>query len=197
VQAHGKMNSTDINLSDSDNSLMKRLRKKDEEAWVLLFKEYYQPLLSFASHYLWDKESAEDIVQDVIIKLYENAGKIDINTSLKSYLFRAVKNRCFNYLRDHQVRDTHKQGMLEAHLWSNTVDAFDDTPMLEWLYKIIKDLPQACQQVVNLRLKNGSKFSEIATTLNITENYAKVQMSRAVRFMREEFEKYKMDDWER
>lgn len=181
-------------MSDSDNSLLKKLRKKDEEAWVLLFKEYYQPLLSFAAHYLWDKESAEDIVQDVIIKLYENAGKISINTSLKSYLFRAVKNRCLNYLRDHQVRDTHNQGLLEAHLWSNTIDAFDDTHMLEWLHKIIKDLPRNCQNVVTLRLKNGSKFSEIAASLNITENNAKVLMSRAVRFMRQEFEKYKQRD---
>jgi len=182
-------------MSNSDNLLLKKLRKKDEEAWVFLFKEYYQPLLSFASHYLWDKESAEDIVQDVIIKLYENAGKISITVSLKSYLFRAVKNRCLNYLRDHQVRDTHNQGLLEAHLWSNTVDAFDDTPMLEWLHQIIKDLPAGCQKVVSLRLKDGgSKFSEIATALNITENNAKVLMSRAVRFMREAFAKYRPEE---
>lgn len=183
-----------------DSLLIQKLKAKDEDAYVLVFKEYYPHLLSFSSHYIWDMEAAEDIVQDAFMKLYENADIVSI--SIKAYLFRTVRNRCLNYLRDRKVHDTHYEGIVEAMLWSDSLsvveerDIYNDKVTLDLLGLIIQKLPERSRDIVLMRLEKEYKFSQIAAILNISENSAKVQMSRAVSFMRKEFLKYKGFDKE-
>lgn len=183
-------------MTIEDTLLIQQLQQKDEAAFDLLFKEYYQVLLSFSARLLWDEDAAADIVQDIFLKLYQSADTLAINISIRAYLFRAVRNRCLNYLRDLKVRDSHSQGVIEAMLWSETlpilkdVDIYEDPGTHDLLNVVIANLPERSQTIVRMRLENEYKFSEIAEKLNITTNYAKVQMNRAVQKMRSEFAKY-------
>jgi RNA polymerase sigma-70 factor (ECF subfamily) len=183
-------------MTIEDTLLIQQLQQKDEAAFDLLFKEYYQELLSFSARLLWDEDAAADIVQDIFLKLYQSADTLAINISIRAYLFRAVRNRCLNYLRDLKVRDSHSQGVIEAMLWSETLpilqdmDIYEDPSTHDLLNAVIANLPERSQTIVRMRLENEYKFSEIAEKLNITTNYAKVQMNRAVQKMRSEFAKY-------
>lgn len=180
---------------NKEDLLLTKLRTREESAFKSLYTLYYADLRSWACHYIWNQEAAEDLVQDVFIKLYESAATIHVQGSLRSYLFSAVRNRCLNYLRDHKVRDTHHQGLIEASLWSGDTTALVDEELqhanwlVEQLQEVIAILPNRCREIVKLRLENKHKFAEIAQILGISENNAKVQMNVAIKYIRREFEK--------
>ena len=71
-----------------------------------MFKEYYNPLCNFASSIIKDRKVAQDVVQDVFTKLWAKRNELNINSSEKSYLFQAVKNRAFEILRrkEHEAK---------------------------------------------------------------------------------------------
>ena len=71
----------------------------DEETYIFLFKEYYVSLCSYARRYVGRKDIAEEIVSDTFMKIWENRSTININSSIKAYLFQAVCNNSLNYLR--------------------------------------------------------------------------------------------------
>lgn len=75
--------------------------------------------------------------------------------------------------------------MLEAHLYSDTVDAIEEPSILDELQEIVDKMPPKMKEVFRLRVVEDYKFKEIAEELGITENNAKVQMNGAVRMIRE------------
>lgn len=163
------------------------MANRDHEAFAQLFTQYYRPLYRFAAHYLRDEEVARDIVHDLFLWLYENTGTIIVRTSLKSYLFACIRNRCINFLRSVKVRDAYNRGMFEAHLASGTVEFIESADLTEQAAAVIDSLPEGCLSVFRLRVFEGYKFSEIARELSISENNAKVQMHNAVRILRQRF----------
>lgn len=172
-------------MDETDILLVKRLRNREEEAYTYLFRQYYNQLYRFAANYLCDGEAAHDIVQQLFVDLYEKGHAWDITTSVKAYLFAAVKNRCLSFLRNLKIKDSHEQGMLEAHLYSDTVDAIGNPSVLEELQGIVDRMPPGMREVFRLRVAEDYKFKEIARELGITENNAKVQMNGAIRMIRE------------
>lgn len=173
-------------MDENDILLVKQLKKGEEKAYVFLFKQYYARLYRFAAHYLCDPDAAHDIVQDLFTDLLDKGEKLNITTSVKAYLFMAVRNRCLSFLRNLKIKDSYKQNVLEAHLYSDTVDVIvEDGTLLDELQVIVDKMPPGMKEVFRLRVMEDYKFKEIAEKLGITENSAKVQMNGAVRMIRE------------
>ena len=76
----------------------------DERAFQGLFVDYYSVLVSFAMKYLDNQEAAEDIVQDVFVKIWETREKLGGIDNLSAYLYQMVRFRSFNYLRAEKIR---------------------------------------------------------------------------------------------
>ncbi|HJA14636.1 MAG TPA: RNA polymerase sigma-70 factor [Candidatus Butyricimonas faecavium] len=172
-------------MDANDMLLVKQLKDRKEEAYVFLFKQYYNRLYRFAANYLCDPEVAHDIVQELFTDIFEKSAELNIVTSVKAYLFMATRNRCLSFLRSLKIRDSYNRNMLEAHLYSDTVDAIEDSSVLDELQAIVDKMPPKMREVFRLRVIEDYKFKEIATELKITENNAKVQMSSAIRMIRE------------
>jgi len=85
-------------LNTDSKFLIDRLKNGNETAYELLFKEYYKVLVIFASKYLKDVEASKELVQELFVHIYEKRENLDINSSLKSYLFRSVHNRSINLI---------------------------------------------------------------------------------------------------
>lgn len=85
-------------------------------AFEELFREHYRPLCAFGNTYLKDPERAEDIVQDLFVKLWNERERLVVNTSLKAYLFAAVRNRCLNE-KDKVVRMRPLNDPTKGSLW--------------------------------------------------------------------------------
>ena len=163
-------------MDENDILLVKRLKNREEKAYVFLFEQYYNRLYRFAANYLRDPKAAHDIVQDLFMDLLEKSEVLNITTSVKAYLFVMVRNRCLNFLRNLKIKDSYIQ---------NVLDAIDEGSVLDELQVIVDKMPPGMKEVFRLRVTEDYKFKEIAEKLGISENSAKVQMNGAIRMIRE------------
>jgi len=76
-----------------DYILFEKIKKGDKKAFEALFHRYYGILCQHAAHFIKNEAEAEEIVQELFVRIWEKREKIQIDTSLKNYLFRAVKNQ--------------------------------------------------------------------------------------------------------
>lgn len=163
-----------------NDSFILRLQRKERGAYLKLYDEYFKRLHHFAVNYVFDPETANDIVQSVFIKFYENIHTQKKDLNIGGYLSIMVRNSCLNYLRDRGVEDRHKILYLQASEKSETLSWLEDEELIQKIQSVISSLPERYRMICELRFYENLKYSEIATRLNITENVAKVQVHRAI-----------------
>ena len=83
----------------SEKRIVRKIKEGDVAVFESLFKKYYECLCDFGSRYLRDMEVTEEIIQDTFYKIWKNRGELSISTSLKAYLYTAVRNNCLQELR--------------------------------------------------------------------------------------------------
>ncbi|MGS0524411.1 RNA polymerase sigma-70 factor [Zobellia nedashkovskayae] len=147
------------------------------------FDKHYQELVVYANGYLFDKDSSEDIVQEVFIYIWEHASKLNIEKSLKGYLYTMVRNRCFNHLKSIKITDNLELldfniNLITEHVFNSTSEE-DKTIIYHQILKIVDTLPEKMQQIVKLKFLHNHKYSEIAKELGISVNTVKTQLKRA------------------
>ena len=175
-----------------DAALQQRLAQGDESAFREVFDLYFKGLVLFATKYSVDKEAAEDLVQDVFVRLYEQRSKIQFHTSLKSFLFQSVRNRCIDYWRSHKVRERH-HGEILLTTNPETPDSQElmlQTELEEKVFEAIRQLPEQCQLIFKMNRFEGKKNQEIADELNISKRTVETQISKALKRLREEVYPY-------
>lgn len=170
-----------------DKELIELLRKNDRKAYSLLFDRYFERLFTFAVHVVFREDVANDIVQEIFIHLYEKSQVLNYEASLKSYLFNSVRNRCFNYLRDRKVEDKRKNLYAEACIWSENVDCIEEEDILNQIHSAMKELPEKCREICQLRFFEGKEYGEIAGLLEMAESTVRVQIRRGTEKLRKHF----------
>lgn len=173
-------------MNEDTHFLINRLKSGEEAAYELLFREYYQMLVVFASKYLHDLEDAKELVQDLFVYLYEKREQLEINSSLKSYLFRSVHNRALNHINAQKIRDKHAQyvkdsiqireGTLEQEIYK--------TELEQAIHQAIKNLPPKCRQIFQMNRFEGLSNSEIAEKLDLSKRTVETQISKALKILR-------------
>jgi len=165
------------------NLIFEEISKQNHRVFKLFFNNHYAELVVYANSFLFDKDSSEDIVQEVFVYLWENADKLQIKTSLKGYLFSMVRNRCFNFLKSIKITDNYE--FLEFNINLIIEDVFDSTAkedkeiVYHQILKIVDALPDKMQQIVKLKFLHNYKYSEISEELGISINTVKTQLKRA------------------
>ena len=91
-------------LSETDNYLVSAIQKGDYQAFKILFDSYYNGLCRFARGYVRSSETAEDLVSELFVKVWEQPDLLAVNISLKGYLYRSVYNSSINYLTRTRVK---------------------------------------------------------------------------------------------
>jgi RNA polymerase sigma-70 factor (family 1) len=158
----------------------------DRKVFRALFDLHFNALCAFSSRYV-DAESVEDIVQDVFIAFWHKRGNFNHIHAVKSYLYKSVRNKCLNYIRDEAVRQKH----LATNIDTNTEFANHviEEEAFNQLYSEIKNLPKASQQIMLLAL-NGMKNPEIAEELSISVNTVKTQKKIAYAKLKDRISPY-------
>jgi len=174
---------------DSDDILM-GLKRRDETALSVLFDTYYEKLYLFAEKYIYDSDKAHDIVQDVFLKIWENAERLELTSSIQHYLFASVRNGCLNYLKSLQIEDRNNRKYAEAYIESQNVDMVDDEELLARVRQVLDELPEKCREVCLLRFVEGYKYAEIAARLDMNENTVKAQLHRGMERLKQAFATY-------
>jgi RNA polymerase sigma-70 factor (ECF subfamily) len=172
-------------------NVIARIREGDGRAFEAVFRAYYAPLASFAFRYLRDAAAAEDVVQEVFGALWNGRAKINVTTSLKAYLFAAVRNRALN-IRKHDAvveeweRDESADDVRELHPAPLSPDLVLDRKLLEErLAEAFESLPERQAQVMRLRWKNDLSYAEIAEALGISVKGVEKHLSRGLAALRE------------
>jgi RNA polymerase sigma-70 factor (family 1) len=165
-------------LNSGDKYIVEQVRKRNKEAYEFLFAEHYAELVSFAENMLFDIHQSEDIVEELFIYLWENAEKVNIQVSLKSYLYQSVKNRCLNHLKRVDIKAAYDISKIESII--HDVDSEDnDVEMLEVeIEKAIASLPLKMSEVMRMKYISGEKRAVIAKSLKISELTVKTHLAR-------------------
>ena len=161
------------------------LRHDKEQAFKLLYEEYYAPFCLYAKRFIEDKETREDIVSDVFTSLWDKIEtfEIDSDTTL-GYIKMCVKNSCLNTIRHQGVKDRYAEVALHEEELESFWDHILETELFELLLGVFNELPPACREVYRLSLE-GKKHEEIAEILQITVNTVKKHKNNANHYMRE------------
>ena len=174
-----------------EKTLFERIKKGDEKAFEILFHSYYGYLCLFAVKIINDRESAEEIVQDFFVKLWEKREKLQIETSVKNYLFRSVKNLCLNFIKHNKTKMRYTQ-IIVSEVESNFSDEnhYPEIELPEKIEESINSLPEKRREIFRLSRQEGLKYHEIAQKLNISIKTVETQMSLAIKTLRELLKKY-------
>lgn len=165
-------------------------------AFELVFKSYYPALCAYAADLVKLNHQAEEIVQEVLIRLWEIRDQLEITTSLKSYLFRSVHNQCLNFIRHSKVIKSLSEKFAEDIIRSFelTLYAEPEFPLDYYFYdgleqdirETIHNLPEQCRRIFQMSRFDRLPHEQIASTLNISVNTVKTQISRALEKLRTE-----------
>lgn len=171
--------------TQQENFLLSALRQDNKEAFSLLFQKYYTDLVLFCGNFVRDKSSCEDIVQSIFLKLWNDRKNIRIETSLKSYLLRAVRNSCFDEFRHleivRQYESDPDHSVLDSYDTENYILYSDLSAHLQ---QALDQLPAAYREAFEMNRFEGLKYREIAVRLNVSERTVEVRVSKALEMLR-------------
>ena len=165
-----------------DILLLKLVQSGDEIAFKYIFDTYFVSLCRFSRLYIDNVQDAEELVLDLFTYLWENKEHININLSLKAYLFQSVKNRCLNYKRS-------RKSMLHIDEVSSLLKeeesyAIEVKELEKLIVEAICSLPEKCQEIFNMSRRDKLTNKEIASTLNISIKTVEAHITKALKLIK-------------
>ncbi len=157
-----------------------------------VFREYYPILCSFANKIIRDKDKSEEVVQDIFYNIWKKKKIIDINTSLKSYLFKSVQNKCYQ-IEKHKVIENKYKTFVKNDTSNIYITPFDELKLQEvnnLIEATLNSLPENCNRIFKMSRFEGLKYKEIAEKLSISVKTVEANMSKALKKFRTNFKKY-------
>ncbi len=186
-------------MSPPKSYIHNKLKSGDIKAFEMLYNEHYAPLCHFAQRFVFNLDTAREIVQDVFIRIWEKRSSLPAEISLKTYLYTSVRNKCLDYLKHLNVENEFKKERIKEVLdpGNNSFNSIGhplDGLITKELENAIKDainnLPEKCREIFELSRFEGLKYLEIADELNISVKTVETQMSRAFKSLREKLPDY-------
>ena len=162
------------------------IKNSDRNAYEQLFKMYYTPLVSFARNIIRDTDAAEDLVQEVFVKIWERKHTIEIKTSVKAYLYMAVKNHCLNKLKTEQRNAFLNDEMADdVRVATNNTEEYSNTIELsKHIDNALNLLPPKCAVIFKMSRFEDKTYKEIAEALELSVKTVENQMGKALSIMR-------------
>ncbi len=170
-----------------DQDLLDLLKENKEEAIDLLFRRHYSYVCKSAYRIIPDGNLVEDLAQDVFFELWKKRDRLNINTSVKAYLKRAVINKALNYIRDKKMKfDDHEKFPETASKRASAQEMMEESEMEKVIHAAIDRLPERCRIVFCLSRFEEMSYQEIANKLEISIKTVENQISKALKYLRSE-----------
>ena len=170
-----------------DDQFLEAFTKGDINQFEIMYKQYFKPLHCYAYTIIKDEMGAEEIVQNLFLKLWEKKEQIEIQTSLKAYLYKAVYFDSLNYLKHEKVKSnyqTHTQYVMKNNQANNATNQLYHRNLEERLRNAMNELPEQCRTVFQLSRFEELKYREIAERLKISEKTVEHHMGKALKSLR-------------
>ena len=172
-----------------DNEIIRRIREGDTGQFESLFRSSYVSLVRYAKTIIKDHDTAEEIVQDLFVKLWQDRQKLTIEISLNGYLFRSVHNRCLHWLDHSRVVDRHAREMAAGEMQNaqSPVEIIQYNELQLKIADILEKLPVRCGKIFCMNRFEGMKYAEIAERLSLSVKTVEANMGRALKEFRKAF----------
>ncbi|WP_321289759.1 sigma-70 family RNA polymerase sigma factor [uncultured Sunxiuqinia sp.] len=177
-------------IPHSDLNLVRSLRKSDHDAFEKLFKRYGQKLFIFSLSYLKDTDQAEEIVQEVFLKVWINRFSLKTGTSFQSYLFTIAFN---------SIKKSFNRKAKENQFRLELVDQLDDGRdcaeyednfqlVVTKLDGFINEMPERRKEVFIKRKQHGIPVKQIAEEFGVSAKTVENQITEAMKYLKKRFE---------
>jgi RNA polymerase sigma-70 factor, ECF subfamily len=170
----------------SETLLIEQLTAQNELAFEKVFKRYYKALHAYAYTIVKNEDVADDMVQQVFYRMWNSAERVNIQSSIAAYLYRAVYNESLNYVKHQKIVLAH-QKETAPYMKSERDTAAGKIIHKELEQKLrqaLNALPEQCRTVFQLSRFENLKYQEIAEQLGISVKTVENQMGKALKIMR-------------
>ena len=182
------MTGKEINI---ETALLKGLKRSDHECFQNLFAKYSQPLYRFSLSYLKSTEAAEDVVQEVFLKIWRKRKEIDTTKSFQSYLFTIALNVIRKQFNKLSASNQLKHDLLIS--FAENKDTFEEkddfSEMVNKLEELIQQMPERRRKIFRMKKLEGKSQKEIAEKFDITPKTVEYHITEAMKFLKKEFDK--------
>ncbi len=185
-------------MIEHEEFIITQLKEGNESAYRYLYDKYYVRLCRVAKLYTGDNYVSENLVGDLVFYLWENRENISIHSSLSSYLFTSIRNRCLNYLQQSSVVHEARLPSASTEMLENMSVEPESSPLgviieQELEQKIndsIEHLPVECRNVFKLSRFENLSYDEIAERLDISSNTVRYHIKNALSTLRTNLREY-------
>jgi len=180
-----------MTVSISNTELVKSLKKGDMAAFDAIYNQYCHKLHKFVFMYLKQDEDAEEIVQDVFIKIWESRDKIDIYASFESFLFTIAYNATMSLLRKRVSESRSREFLKSLQTTEPAVEVIDEMQFKELDQKVrhlLYQLTPRQKEIYLLSREEGMSHEEIARKLNISESTVNNHLVTALKYLKSQID---------
>jgi RNA polymerase sigma-70 factor (ECF subfamily) len=169
--------------SMTDNQLMQRFVKlQNEQSYAELYEKYFTEVCRYVSWLMGDRDSAQDLVQNVFLKIYQKPELFNPEKEFKVWLFTVAKNAWRNELRANGIR---KQNQEQFHFESDGKTNVDHSARLVEVEVALKSLSEDHREVFILKYSNNLSLQEISEVCDCNLGTVKSRLFYALKHMRE------------
>ncbi|PWS30933.1 RNA polymerase sigma-70 factor [Pedobacter paludis] len=172
---------------ETGRDLISLIEKGQTATFTQFYTSYFEKLVLASDKYLKDIHEAEEIVQDVFLKVWENPENLSEVKSIKSYLYRTVINASINYFNRQKNIEQHHLKLASELSDEYLMNLDEENEMIVLLRSEIEKLPAQCKKVFKLSRFESLKYKEIAIQLDISEKTVENHIGNALKILRERF----------
>lgn len=159
------------------------LINQGDDAFLEVYKRYWQKLFVYAYNLLDDRQACEDVIQDVFTTFWTKKDKVSIS-NLSHYLYQAVKFQIFNLFRNGKIAKKHVDRMKVIEFVNSTEDSLNLKELEDSLEKLLSELPDRCREIFYASRFENLSYAEISKKFNISNQTVKNQVSKALKHLK-------------
>jgi len=173
--------------TSSPNNLTPYLNMADSNSFEMIFRSLYPSLCFFAEHLVHSSDDAEDIVEDVFVKLWNKQLKFESEQHLKAFLYRSAKNACLDFLKVHERTGSRNTFFAEERGYSDDacLNEIIRAEIIAEVYLAIEQLSPQCSKIITMSYLDGKSNQEIADALNLSVQTVKNQKGRGLALLKQ------------
>ena len=157
------------------------------DSFEQVFRSHFKNLHAYACTIMRDTAAAEEVVQNVFVKMWEKKEDLQIRENVSVYLYRAVHNGSLNHLKHLKVKAAYQSHTMRRHTPNDSERASEKVMMGELeqnLQRALNELPEQCRTIFQLSRFEELKYREIADNLGLSIKTVENQMGKALRLLR-------------
>jgi RNA polymerase sigma-70 factor (ECF subfamily) len=168
------------------SALIRRSQEGDERAMEKIYEHYKRPLFNLAYRYTHDRPAAEDLLQDIFVKIFSHLGEVDRDETFVAWMYRIALNTCYSYLRGRRTREGRSVPLdaIEGKMEEAVYDGHEES-LAGPVEQAVRMLPEKLRAVFLLHDVQGHTHEEIARMLGFTVGTSKSQLFKARMRIRE------------